>query len=34
MKRNKLMILLGAGMLLVSSCGKEFFTEIASRGIV
>ncbi|MGM1427740.1 RagB/SusD family nutrient uptake outer membrane protein [Sphingobacterium lactis] len=28
MKRNKLMILLGAGMLLVSSCGKEFLQKL------
>lgn len=28
MKRNKLMILLGAGMLLVTSCGKEFLQKL------
>lgn len=28
MKRNKLIILLGAGMLLVSSCGKEFLQKL------
>lgn len=28
MKRNKIMILLGAGMLLVSSCGKEFLQKL------
>ncbi|WP_231596052.1 RagB/SusD family nutrient uptake outer membrane protein [Sphingobacterium endophyticum] len=28
MKRNKIMILLGAGMLLISSCGKEFLQKL------
>ena len=28
MKRNKLMILLGAGLLIVSSCGKEFLQKL------
>ena len=28
MKRNKLMVLLGAGMLLVTSCGKEFLQKL------
>ncbi|MGH2623441.1 MAG: RagB/SusD family nutrient uptake outer membrane protein, partial [Sphingobacterium sp.] len=28
MKRNKIMILLGAGIILVSSCGKEFLQKL------